>query len=146
MEKKTIIIGSDHAGYEMKTSLTKYFVQAGYTYCDEGCYDMVSVDYPDYAKKVATNVLSDNTRIGILLCGSGIGVSITANRFSGIRAALCWTEEIARLSRQHNDANILCIPARFIHVNQAIEIVEVFMKTDFEGGRHLNRVKKIENE
>ena len=143
---KSIVIGSDHAGFDRKSELLEYLKQKNYTCYDCGCYDLNSVDYPDYAKAVAGKVSSDTNLLGILLCGSGIGVSIVANRWKGIRAALCWDIEIARLSRQHNDANIICLPARFLDKEKMIEIVNEFLNTEFEGGRHLNRIRKIDSE
>lgn len=145
-KNKMIWVGSDHAGYSMKTLLLEYMKSQECEFIDCGCYDNHSVDYPDYAKKVATEVIGSKKSIGILLCGSGIGVSITANRLKGIRAALCWNAEIAKLSRQHNDANIVCLPARFINAEEMQKIVSTFLNTDFEGGRHMNRIRKIENE
>ena len=143
---RTIVIGSDHAGYEMKCKLIEFLKNERISFDDCGCYDNNSVDYPDYAKVVVKQVLTTVSSLGILLCGSGIGVSIMANRHKGIRAALCWTEDIARLSRQHNDANVLCMPARFLTVEEMKEIVLAFLNTPFEGGRHQNRINKIENE
>ncbi len=143
---KSIVIGSDHAGFDMKTELLEYLKLKNFTCYDSGCYDKNSVDYPDYANAVAGKVSSDKNLLGILLCGSGIGVSIAANRWKGIRAALCWDMEIARLSRQHNDANIICLPARFLDKEKMIEIVNEFLNTEFEGGRHSNRIRKIDSE
>ena len=137
-----IIIGSDHAGFSMKEELKTWLSTQGHTCDDKGCHSTESVDYPDYAHLVAEAVESEDT-LGILLCGSANGVCITANKHAGIRAALCWTKEISSLARQHNDANIVCIPARFISLEEAKEIVTTFISTDFEGGRHQNRVNKI---
>jgi ribose 5-phosphate isomerase B len=137
-----IIIGSDHAGFSMKEELKIWLNTQGHTCDDKGCHSTESVDYPDYAHLVAEAVESEYT-LGILLCGSANGVCITANKHAGIRAALCWTKEISSLARQHNDANIVCIPARFISLEEAKEIVSTFISTDFEGGRHKNRVNKI---
>jgi ribose 5-phosphate isomerase B len=137
-----IIIGSDHAGYSMKEALKGWLQSQQYSVFDEGCHSDQSVDYPDYAHAVAQKVESEDS-IGILLCGSANGVCMSANKHAGIRAALCWTAEIASLARQHNDANIVCIPARFISLSEAQSIVEQFLNTTFEGGRHQNRVNKI---
>lgn len=144
--EQIIIIGSDHAGFHMKQRVAEYLTLNNLKFEDCGCYDDNSVDYPDYARAVVSKVLDNSAAVGILLCGSGIGVSITANRFKGVRAALCWNSEIARLSRQHNDANVLCLPSRFLAVEEMKEIVSVFLNTDFEGGRHTNRIRKIDNE
>jgi ribose 5-phosphate isomerase B len=137
-----IIIGSDHAGFEMKEALKEWLQNTSLTLEDVGCHSDQSVDYPDYAHVVAHKVESEDS-VGILLCGSANGVCITANKHQGIRAALCWNSEIATLARQHNDANIVCIPARFISLEQAKDIVHQFLNTTFEGGRHQNRVNKI---
>lgn len=137
-----IIIGSDHAGFEMKEALKQWLHNQSVILEDVGCHSDQSVDYPDYAHAVAQKVESEDS-VGILLCGSANGVCITANKHKGIRAALCWNREIAVLARQHNDANIVCIPARFISIDEAKSIVEAFLNTSFEGGRHQNRVNKI---
>jgi len=137
-----IIIGSDHAGFEMKEALKEWLQNTSLTLEDVGCHSDQSVDYPDYAHVVAHKVESEDS-VGILLCGSANGVCITANKHQGIRAALCWNSEIATLARQHNDANIVCIPARFISLELAKDIVHQFLNTAFEGGRHQNRVNKI---
>ncbi len=137
-----IIIGSDHAGFAMKEQLKVWLTEQNHSCIDEGCFSDASVDYPDYAHAVAQKVESEDS-LGILLCGSANGVCITANKHAGIRAALCWTAEISVLARQHNDANIVCIPARFITLEVAKDIVTAFLNTSFEGGRHQNRVNKI---
>ena len=137
-----IIIGSDHAGFTMKEALKSWLESQNRAIEDQGCHSDQSVDYPDYAHAVAQKVESEDS-VGILLCGSANGVCITANKHKGIRAALCWNEEIASLARQHNDANIVCIPARFISLEEAKAIVTAFLSTSFEGGRHQNRVNKI---
>ena len=139
----TLSIGSDHAGFEMKEEIKKYLHQKGITLTDQGTNSIESTDYPDYAHKVALDVGNKIADIGILLCGSANGVCITANKHAGVRAALCWTNEIALLARQHNDANILCIPARFVDLTTAFQMVDTFLKTEFEGGRHQKRVDKI---
>jgi ribose 5-phosphate isomerase B len=140
---KPIAIGSDHAGYEYKEKLKSFLADKNMTCKDFGTHDSSSVDYPDYAHPVAEEVESGNAAFGILICGSANGVAITANKHQDIRAALCWEKEIAALARQHNNANIICLPARFISEADAEEMVAVFMKTAFEGGRHQNRVDKI---
>lgn len=138
-----IIIGSDHAGFEIKKEIINYFSNE-YTFTDVGTFSLDSCDYPDYAHKVAEEVSTNKYKFGILICGSGTGVNITANKHKNIRAALSWIPEIAKLARQHNNANIVSLPARFITTNEAIEIVKTFLSTSFEGGRHLRRVNKIE--
>lgn len=141
--KSTIAIGSDHAGFEYKEKLKTWLTTAGYTVKDYGTHSLDSVDYPDFAHPVASAVEKKEFDLGILLCGSANGVAITANKHQGIRAALCWTDEIASLARQHNNANIVCIPARFVTEEVAKKIAETFLNTAFEGGRHANRVGKI---
>ena len=138
-----IPIGSDHAGFETKQILIEYLIQLGYEVKDYGCYSDQSIDYPDYAHPVAEHIEANPGSLGILLCGSGNGISMTANKHQGIRCALCWTAEIAELARQHNDANIISLPARFISVEEAKQMVETFLNTAFEGGRHATRVAKI---
>lgn len=138
-----IPIGSDHAGFQTKQVLIKHLETLGYEVKDYGCYSEESIDYPDYAHPVAKHIEENPGTLGILLCGSGNGISMTANKHQEIRCALCWTSEIASLARQHNDANIISLPARFITEQQAKEMVEVFLNTAFEGGRHANRVAKI---
>jgi ribose 5-phosphate isomerase B len=138
-----ISVGSDHAGFEYKEYIIKILKREGHTIIDKGPSSGDSVDYPDYAHPVARDVEQKVADFGILVCGSGNGVCITANKHAGIRAALCWTSEIASLARLHNDANILCIPARFISKRLTGNIVRLFLKTEFEGGRHQNRVNKI---
>ena len=140
---KPIAIGSDHAGYECKEKLKSFLAGKNMSCKDFGTHDLSSVDYPDYAHPVAIEVESGNAAFGILICGSANGVAITANKHQGIRAALCWEKEIAALARQHNNANVICLPARFITEADAEEMVTVFMETAFEGGRHQNRVDKI---
>jgi ribose 5-phosphate isomerase B len=139
--KIKIAIGADHAGFEYKEIL-KDFLQ-DYEVKDFGTYSESSVDYPDFAHPVAAAVESGEFRYGILLCGSANGVAITANKHQHIRAGLCWENEVASLVRKHNDANVLCIPARFVSEEQAKEITTTFLTTVFEGGRHQNRVEKI---
>lgn len=138
-----IPIGSDHAGFETKQLLITYLTSLGYEVKDYGCYSEQSIDYPDYAHPVAVHIEANPGSLGILLCGSGNGISMTANKHQDIRCALCWTPEIAELARLHNDANIISLPARFISVEEAKEMVNVFLNTAFEGGRHATRVAKI---
>ncbi|QNN41305.1 ribose 5-phosphate isomerase B [Pedobacter roseus] len=139
--KIKIAIGADHAGFEYKEIL-KDFLQ-NYEVKDFGTYSESSVDYPDFAHPVAEAVENGDFTYGILLCGSANGVAITANKHQHIRAGLCWENEVASLVRKHNNANVLCIPARFVSIEQAKEITTTFLTTDFEGGRHQNRVEKI---
>jgi ribose 5-phosphate isomerase B len=143
MEVKKIAIGADHAGFSYKTIIIAHLESLGYQMIDKGTYSEQSVDYPDFAHPVAQAVETGAADMGILICGSGNGVAITANKHQGIRAALCWTKEIAALARQHNDANIISLPARFVSIEEAISMVEIFLNTPFEGGRHQNRVNKI---
>lgn len=138
-----IAIGSDHAGFEYKEALVKYIQELGHEVKDFGPTDANSVDYPDFAHPVASSVEDGENTLGVLICGSANGVCMTANKHQGIRAALAWQNEIAALARQHNNANIVCIPARFIDVDLAKKIVNTFISTPFEGGRHANRVDKI---
>lgn len=140
---KPIAIGSDHAGFEMKTRIAEHLEAKGLTVVDKGAFDGSSVDYPDFAHPVAEAVESGQAAAGLLFCGSANGVCITANKHQGIRAALCWQKDIAELARQHNNANIICIPARFVAFEYAREIIDIFLNTAFEGGRHANRVNKI---
>ncbi len=140
---KILPIGCDHAGFELKTKIIARLKEQGYEIDDKGCYSTDSIDYPDFAHPVANEVENNPGTLGILLCGSGNGINMTANKHQGIRAALCWTPEIAKLAREHNNANILTLPARFLDDQTAFEIVDVFFSTDFEGGRHQKRVEKI---
>jgi len=146
MITKSIAIGSDHAGFETKEYIKEYLksVSSGFALIDVGTYSADSVDYPDFAHQVALKVADKEVDCGLLICGSGNGVCITANKHAHIRAALCWTVELSSLARKHNDANVLCIPARFVSHETASNMVETFMNTEFEGGRHLKRVEKIE--
>ena len=141
--KKIIPIGADHAGFELKAKIIDYLTEKGYELKDFGCYSNDSIDYPDYGHPVAQMVEENMGMLGILICGSGNGISMTANKHQGVRSALCWKKEIAELARQHNNANIITLPARFISEEEGIEMVEVFLNTEFEGGRHQNRVNKI---
>jgi ribose 5-phosphate isomerase B len=139
--KLKIAIGSDHAGFDYKEMLKSFL--SGYEIKDFGTYSADSVDYPDFAHPVAEGVENNEFDFGILVCGSANGVAITANKHQGIRAAICWENEIAALARQHNNANVICIPARFVSTELAKEMVTTFLSTAFEGGRHQNRVNKI---
>ena len=138
-----IAIASDHAGFGYKTKLVNYLKTKGVEIKDFGPINEESVDYPDYAHPVAKAVEKKEADLGVLLCGSGNGINMTANKHQGIRSALCWKKEIAELARLHNNANILAMPARFISYKEAEEIITVFIKTEFEGGRHERRVNKI---
>jgi len=138
-----IAIGSDHAGFVLKKQLIDFLASKGIESQDFGTFSENSMDYPDVAHPVCKEVVSENFDYGVLICGSANGMAITANKYAGIRAALCWNNEISALARQHNNANIVCIPARFISENQAYEILNTFLNTPFEGGRHQARVAKI---
>mgnify|MGYP000979980089 FL=1 len=140
----SIGVASDHAGYELKTKVIKHLESKGCVVHDFGTDSAESVDYPDYAHKLASAVESGSCQFGIAICGSGNGVNMTVNHHRKVRGALCWTPEIAALARQHNDANIISLPARFIEPSIALQMVDVFLSTDFEGGRHQRRVEKID--
>jgi len=139
-----IALAADHAGFEEKESLKNTLDEIGIDYEDMGTYSCDSVDYPDYARKVGEAVVDGQYDRGVLLCGSGTGMAIAANKVPGVRAAVAWNEDIAKLSRQHNDANVLSIPARFISQDEMQKIVKAWFSADFEGGRHERRVEKIE--
>ena len=141
--KETIPIASDHAGFELKKKVIEHLISRNFDVKDFGTYSSDSVDYPDYAHKVGSAVNGGKYGRGIVICGSGNGVQMTVNKYPNVRCALCWNEEIASLARQHNDANILSLPARFIDETTAIKIVDFFISTPFEGGRHQRRVEKI---
>ncbi|WP_452230538.1 ribose 5-phosphate isomerase B [Lacinutrix sp. MEBiC02404] len=138
-----ISIGNDHAGTDYKFAIIKHLEAKGITIKNYGTDSNDSVDYPDFVHPVANDVENKKADFGIIICGSGNGANMTANKHQGIRSALCWTKEITALARQHNDANILSIPARYTALQQAIEMVDTFLETKFEGGRHQNRVNKI---
>ena len=138
-----IAIGNDHAGTEYKFEIIKLLESRGIKVTNYGTNENSSVDYPDFVHPVAKDVNEKNVDFGILVCGSGNGVSMTANKYPNVRAGLCWTKEITELTRQHNDANVLSIPARYTSIPQALTMVETFLDTAFEGGRHQNRVDKI---
>lgn len=142
-QRKTIAIGSDHAGYAYKSSIMHWLARNGYDVIDAGPDSEASTDYPDHVHPVANAVERGEAYLGIILCGSGNGAAMTANKHQGIRAALCWNTELASLARQHNDANILAIPARFVPEAVAMAMVQTFLETPFEGGRHQKRVDKI---
>jgi len=139
---KSVHIGCDHAGYQLKEALKKSLEAMDYEVKDHGTMTSDSVDYPDYAHSVALAV-EETSQPGILICGSANGVAMSANKHAGIRAAICWLDEISKLARQHNNANILCIPARFVDESLAMQMTVTFLGTEFEGGRHQNRVEKI---
>jgi ribose 5-phosphate isomerase B len=138
-----LAIGTDHAGFEFKQGLADYLRQQGYDVMDKGTFDLQSVDYPDYAAKVCAAVNQGEATFGILVCGSGIGMSIAANKIHGIRAALCHDLYTARMGRSHNDANVIVLPSRMIALTIAEEMTLLFLKTPFEGGRHAARVDKM---
>lgn len=142
-ENKKVAMCSDHAGFELKSIIQGYLEAQDVEYVDFGTNSADSCDYPDFAHPCADAVESGECYPGIAMCGSGNGISMTLNKHQGIRAALCWTVELAKLARQHNDANVLVLPARFIEPVVALEIVDAFLNTPFEGGRHVNRVNKI---
>ena len=137
-----IVVGSDHAGFELKQIIIEHLSERNMNYVDFGTNCLDSVDYPDYAKKVAEEVNSKDLIMGILVCGSGQGMAMTANRFKNVRAAICHNSDVAKVTRQHNDANVLCLGSRFIDISEAIKCVDVFLSTDFEGERHLKRINK----
>ena len=143
---ETIPIGADHAGFPLKERLKAELQAMGYLVEDVGTHSDGSVDYPDYAHQVADRVENGKAARGVLLCGTGLGMSYSANRHHGVRAAVAWTPEIARLAREHNDANVLVLPARFLTEDQGLEILRIWLATEFEGGRHARRVDKIEPE
>jgi ribose 5-phosphate isomerase B len=138
-----ISIGNDHAGPDYKKAIIAYLEEKGHTIINHGTDSFDSVDYPDFGHEVAYDVQIKNADFGIVICGSGNGIAMTANKHQDVRAALCWIKEIAELARQHNDANVISIPARYTSIPQAVAMVETFLTTEFEGGRHANRVNKI---
>lgn len=141
--KEIIPMACDHAGYELKEVVKKHLEERGFEVEDFGTYGTESVDYPDFAHKVGSAVNRGEYKRGIVICGSGNGVQMTVNKYPNVRCALCWTAEIAHLGRQHNDCNMVSLPARFISQEVALQIVDEFLDTEFEGGRHLRRVEKI---
>ena len=136
-------IACDHAGFDYKEKVIEHLQNNGYTVNDYGCFSTDSVDYPDFAHQLATSIEEGTNDLGIQFCGSGNGINMSANKHQGIRSALCWEVDIAELARLHNDANVCTMPARFISYEKAIEIIEIFLNTSFEGGRHQKRVNKI---
>ncbi|MAD50044.1 MAG: ribose 5-phosphate isomerase B [Flavobacteriales bacterium] len=140
---KKIGLACDHAGFDYKERVVKYLEDKGYTVNDYGCFSTDSVDYPDFAHQLAISIEEGTNDLGIQFCGSGNGINMSANKHQAIRSALCWEVDIAELARLHNDANICTMPARFISFEKAIDIIDVFLKTNFEGGRHQKRVNKI---
>ena len=138
-----ISIGNDHAGVDLKEAIISHLGQKGHELHNHGTNNEDSVDYADFIHPVAQDVGKKKSDVGIIICGSGNGAAMTANKHQNIRAALCWSAEISKLSRQHNDANILSIPARFVNIEQALEMVDLFVSTPFEGGRHQKRIEKI---
>lgn len=143
MKTIKIAIASDHAGFDRKQAIIEYLKINHYQYKDFGAYNTESSDYPDYAHPLAIAVTNKEFEFGITLCGSGNGINMSANKHQGIRSAICWLPEIAQLARLHNDANVCALPARYITDNEAVSIVDIFLNTSFEGGRHLNRINKI---
>ncbi len=144
--REAIPIGADHAGFELKERLVRELAALGYDPVDVGTHSAASTDYPAYAHVVADRVARGEAKRGVLLCGSGLGMAYAANRHHGVRAAVAWTPEIAKLSREHNDANVLVLPARFVSTDEGIAILKTWLDTPFEGGRHQRRVDKIEME
>lgn len=143
MKKIKIALASDHAGYECKLEIIKYLKELGYEYKDFGTFSIESTDYPDWIHPMARAISNGDYQIGISFCGTGNGINMTANKHQKIRSALCWIPEIATLARSHNDANICALPARYVTVDEAREIVKAFLSAKFEGGRHLRRIQKI---
>lgn len=139
-----IAIGSDHAGFELKEQLITYLKSHNNNVIDKGCFSLDRVDYPDYGHAVANAVINNEVDFGVLMCGSGNGINMSANKHKGIRAALCWNSEIALLARQHNDANIIVLPARYISIEEAYKCLDDFLTAKFEGGRHQARLEKID--
>lgn len=140
---KLIPIGADHAGFDLKKKVIALLTEKGFEVKDFGCYSEDSIDYPDFGHPVADMVETNEDMLGVLICGSGNGINMTANKHQGVRSALCWKPELAQLAREHNNANIIALPARFVSEEEALEMVEVFISTQFEGGRHERRVNKI---
>ena len=141
---KNIAIGSDHAGFKLKSELIDYLKLNKITVLDKGCYSEERADYPDFGHAVAISVLNNEAEFGILMCGSGNGINMAANKHKGIRAALCWNAEVAALARQHNNANILVLPARYMSKEEAYKCIDAFLNEKFEGGRHQQRIEKID--
>ena len=144
MKNQTVSIGADHAGFLLKEKIRGFLKEKGIESIDRGCYSEERADYPDFAHLVASDVLGGASNLGILVCGSGNGISISANKHKGIRSAVCWKSELAALARQHNNANVIALPARFIDEKEAYACIEAFLSATFEGGRHQVRVDKME--
>jgi len=142
-ENQMIAVGSDHAGFDYKEKIKEMLIAEGYSVNDFGTFSKDSVDYPDFVHPLAESVEKKETDFGILVCGSGQGVCITANKHQDIRAALCWTKDLAEMTRKHNNANVLCLAERYMELTDVLEIVKTFLATEFEGGRHERRVSKI---
>jgi len=143
MNAETIAIASDHAGYWLKEKIIKYLIEKGYSVKDLGTNSDESVDYPEYGHMLARIILNKKANVGISLCGSGNGINMVVNKYNGIRSALCWNAEIARLARAHNNANVCALPGRFLTYENAIVIIQTFLETGFDGGRHERRINKI---
>ena len=142
-KNQVLPVGSDHGGFELKQNIIQTLSAKGYKFKDYGTHSNESVDYPDFIHPVAKSINDGLFNFGIIICGSGQGASMTANKYPKVRAALCWDLEQARLTRLHNDANIIALPGRFVDNNTAVKMIDVFLNTDFEGGRHINRINKI---
>jgi ribose 5-phosphate isomerase B len=145
LNKQTIALASDHAGYEKKQLIIRFFEENGIPFIDFGCYSNESCDYPDYAHAIAKAIDAGKYETGITFCGSGQGISITANKHQHVRSGLCWNSEIAKLAKEHNNANICAIPSRFVSDEEALAIVKSFLNAEFQGGRHAARIEKIPN-
>lgn len=143
MKKQTIALAADHAGFYMKEMVRKYLLQEGYRVKDFGAFSDESVDYPDYIHPLGAAIDKQEYELGFVFCGSGNGVNMTVNKHQHVRSGLCWSQEMARLVRAHNNANVCAVPARFISANEAMDIVKTFLSTEFEKGRHEQRIKKI---
>lgn len=139
-----VSIGSDHAGFDLKSELIKYLGSKGAQVIDKGCYSNDRADYPDHGHAVASSVSTGESNFGIVICGSGNGINMSVNKHKGIRSALCWMPEIATLAKQHNNANVIALPARYLNTEEAIACLEAFMNAEFEGGRHQGRIDKID--
>ena len=143
VDREIISIGSDHAGFDYKEMIKAWLMRNNYRVMDHGTFDKDSTDYPDYVHPLANSIEDGTARLGVLICGSANGVAMTANKHQGVRAAICWNNELAALSRQHNNANVICFAERFMEKELVLAMLETFLKTEFEGGRHQRRVEKI---
>ena len=141
---KSIVLGSDHAGFHLKLKIKEHLESRGMHIVDVGTNSDVSTDYPDYGHKIGKLISDGEFTTGISICGSGNGINMTTNKYKGVRGALCWNEEIAELARRHNDANVCSLPGRFVSEDMALRIVDIFLNTGFDGGRHLKRIEKID--